>query len=304
MRWVVGPDDGRQVRHILASAGADADAVRDGRVFVGRRRVRDDRELVRSGDVVEIAPKRAAAVQGPRVIATTRDLVAVDKPAGVPTIADHTGSAHSLLRLVARSMGVAESALHPTSRLDRDVSGVVVFALTPQAARRLARARSAGRYERRYVAVAAGAPEPDRGTWDAPIGRAADPRLRAVGGREPIAASTRYRVCARASGGTALLAVEPVTGRTHQIRVHAAHAGAALLGDRAYGGSSRLVLPGGRVLDLRRIALHAARVVVPQDDSGAAVRARAPIPSDLAGIWSALGGQPDAWELAETCAVQ
>ena len=75
----------------------------------------------------------------------------------------------------------------------------------------------------------------------------------------------------------ALLAVEPQTGRTHQIRVHASHAGAPLLGDRDYGGAARVTLAGGRTVALARIALHAARVSVP-DAHGQPLVAAAPRP--------------------------
>jgi 23S rRNA-/tRNA-specific pseudouridylate synthase len=301
MRWIVGPADGCTVREVLARAHADPDAVHDGRVFVGLRRVRRDTERVRSGDVVDVAPRRRPAFQTVPVVAQTDDLVAVDKPAGVPTIADHAGAAHALIAIVAGLLRVDEAALHPTSRLDRDVSGVVVFALTAAAAHRLARARANGVYERRYVAIAAKAPADDRGTWAAPIGRAADPRRRAVDGRDAIAAATRYAVCARAPAGLAVLAISPVTGRTHQIRVHAAHAAAPLVGDRTYGGPQRLTLADGRVIEPRRIALHAARVIVP-DEQGRPWTARAPVPRELLDIWSALGGHSNAWELSLSCA--
>ncbi len=98
------------------------------------------------------------------------------------------------------------------------------------------------------------------------------------------------------------MAFGPATGRTHQIRVHAAHAGAPLLGDRAYGGRTRLTFATGRVLELRRIALHAARVVVP-DERGEPVVARAPVPPELVDVWEALGGDPGAWEVATSCAL-
>ncbi len=288
----------RTVADVLVRAGADERALEDGRVFVGRRRVRRGDEPVKDGEVVEIAPpqQEAAAV---RVIAQVDDLVAVDKPAGMPTIADHDGAAHALVAAIARALGIDAARLHPTSRLDRGVSGVVVFALTKAAAERLARARAAGAYERRYVAIATSAPVPESGTWDAPIGRARDPRLRSVGGRDPIAATTRYAVCGQ-TPRAAMLAVAPVTGRTHQIRVHASHAGAPLLGDRDYGGPARVTLPSGRVLEPRRVALHAARVVVP-GDRGATLVARAAIPAELEALWSALGGEAAAWELATSC---
>ena len=182
------------------------------------------------------------------------------------------------------------------------MSGVVVFTLTRGAAERLARARTEGAYERRYVAVVAKAPEAREGMWDAPVGRASDPRLRMVHGRDPVDARTRYQVVALAPRGEAMVAVAPVTGRTHQIRVHSAHAGAPILGDRAYGGPSRVTLPTGRVLEPGRIALHAARVVVPGED-GSPVLLASPIPTELRSLWSALGGEPAAWEVATSCAL-
>jgi 23S rRNA-/tRNA-specific pseudouridylate synthase len=303
MRWVVRPGDGTTVRDVLARSGVDVQAVRDGRVFVGRRRVRFDEEPVREGDELSVAVPRQAFAGRVRLLVREGDLVAADKPAGVPTIADHEGAAHSLVALVARETGLDPSRVHPTSRLDRDVSGVVFFALTKEAARRLAQARVEGRYERRYVGVASRFPGArEHGTWNAPIGRARDPRLRTVGGRDATHAETLYAVLARAAGGPALLAVRPLTGRTHQIRVHAAHAGAPLLGDRSYGGPARVTLPNGTVLETDRIALHAARVVVP-GERGVPLVATAPVPGSMRGLWSSLGGDDHAWEVAASCAL-
>jgi len=300
MRWIVRPGDGRTVREVLSRAGADGDALSDGRVFVGPRRVRRADEEVHAGDVLNVAGPVANGDRTVALLWSAGDLVAADKPAGIPTIPDHAGSAHALLVAVARALGVEATRLHATSRLDRDVSGVVVFTLTKGAAERLARARADGVYERRYVAMVAKAPESPSGTWDVPIGRAGDPRLRMARGRDPVDARTRYQVVALAPRGEAMLAVAPVTGRTHQIRVHAAHAGAPLIGDRAYGGPSRVTLPTGRVLEPGRVALHAARVVVPGED-GSRVLVTSPIPTELESLWSALGGDPAAWEVATSC---
>jgi 23S rRNA pseudouridine1911/1915/1917 synthase len=288
-----------EIREILARAEADVGAVRDGRVFVGRRRVRSLQEIVVAGDVLDVTPARDPVGRA-RVLLRSVDVVAVDKPAGVPTIADHGGGAHALVALVAEALGIDAARVHATSRLDRDVSGVVVFALSKTAAERLARARQEGRYERRYVAIAARSPQEEKGEWNAAIGRARQPRLRMVDGREPVTAVTRYAVCARSTSGAAMLAVAPVTGRTHQIRVHAAHAGAPLVGDAAYGGPARVTLATGRVLEPGRIALHAWRVVVP-DARGAPLVAIAPVPAELTSLWSALGGDPTAWELCASC---
>lgn len=286
---------------VLARALADPRALEEGRVFVGRKRARSASEPLRVGDVVEIAPPVAVAVAA-RILARARDVVAVDKSAGVPTIPDHGGAAHSLVATVARELGLDPARIHPTSRLDRDVSGVVVFALTPDAIARLADARAAGAYERRYVAVASRVPSVLRGSWNLPIGRGSDPRLRSVGGRNAAASETRYATAAIAPSGEALLSVIPITGRTHQIRVHAAHAGAPLLGDRSYGGPARITMSDGRVTELGRIALHAARVVVP-DSSGSPWVVEAPVPADFRRWWAALGGDDAAWDLCAACPV-
>jgi 23S rRNA pseudouridine1911/1915/1917 synthase len=302
-RYVVAGGTGRAVRDVLARAGADPRAVVEGRVFVGRKRVLRDDEPVREGDVVEIAAAVSLEQRPPiTVLERTDDLVAVDKPAGIPTIPDHSGAAHALITLAAGALGLDPSRLHATSRLDRDVSGVVVFALTRDAASRLSGARARGEYRRNYVAITARAPEPPTGVWSESIGRATDPRLRRIGGRDPAPALTRYCACGRAARGEAMLSVAPVTGRTHQIRVHAAHAGAPLLGDRAYGATPRIVLDSGQVLEPRRIALHALRIVVPAERPGSILSVVAPIPQELRDLWSALGGDASSWDVSATCA--
>ncbi|MBX3209169.1 MAG: RNA pseudouridine synthase [Labilithrix sp.] len=323
--WVVRPGDGRTVADIVRRAGEDATAVDEGRVFVGKKRATRGDAPVRAGDAVRIGPRRAAASsEGAPDVTILFDeggLVACVKPAGLPTVPDHAGSAHALVAVVARSLRRKTDELRVTSRLDRDVSGVVIFALDPAAEERLRAARAEGRYERRYLALAATGEHVlgDAGVWDAPIGRAADARLRAARGPDAKEAATRWRKIATAplasapgapptsdapsrDGGApprevvAMLAVDPVTGRTHQIRVHASDAGAPLVGDRDYGGPGRIVLTNGRILAPARVALHAARVVVPGERG--LVEARAPVPAELTETWRALGGDDEAWERA------
>jgi 23S rRNA pseudouridine1911/1915/1917 synthase len=298
--WVVRDGDGSTVDAVVALAGGDARALDEGRVFVGKsmdppqagrhahwRRARRG-DAVRAGDSVRVFPPGdpgAPAV----VLHEGGGLVAVDKPAGIPTIPDTRGAEGSLLVGAARALGVRPESLHPTSRLDRGVSGVVVFATTERARKQLQNARKSGRYARLYAALAARAPTPREGAWDASIGRARDPRKRAVGGRDAVPALTRYRVVGD-TPRAALLAVEPVTGRTHQIRLHASHAGAPLLGDRDYGGPRTLVLESGKVLALGRVGLHCARVAV-----DGVLDVRAPVPEELRAWWAALGGDEAAW---------
>jgi 23S rRNA pseudouridine1911/1915/1917 synthase len=272
-------------------------ALDDGRVFVGRRRARDRSERVSAGEAVTIRASREPAA-GARVLAERDGIVAAYKPATMATIPDQRGARGSLLAFAEDATG---ARLHATSRLDVGVSGVVVFAATDDARRRLADAREQGRYLRHYVAIACRAPDPPKGLWDAPIGRASDPRKRVARGRDAASAETAYAVVALAPSGGALLAVEPKTGRTHQIRVHASDAGAPLLGDVTYGGPARLTSPTGAVTALGRIALHAAWVEVP-DRRGALVRIDAEVPGDLRAIWRATGGDDAAWPSAlERC---
>ena len=293
-RWVVRAGDGDTVGAIvLRAAPADALALPEGRVFIGRRRALAAVEPVVVGDEVTIAEPSAGAADVATILARGAGWIAVDKPAGLPTIPDQGGASHALVTLAARALSLPPASLHATSRLDRDVSGVVVFALTPDAAARLRRLRDEHRYARRYLAIAARPPALPEGTWTAPIGRAKDPRLRAPSGRDAVEARTHFAVAAEAPPFT-LLALAPITGRTHQLRVHASHAGAPRLGDRASGGPARATLPGGRVLAFDRIALHAARVTL----DGVAIDS--PVPEKLRATWLALGGDDAAWEKALT----
>lgn len=285
-RWV--SRDRGPIEAIVRLAGGDEDAISEGRVFVGRERARAG--MVIDGGIEVVIQARPAASGAVEVLWRTADVVAVEKPAGIPTIPDHGGIAHSLLAATARAVGVDMSELHPTSRLDRDVSGVVLFASSRAGREALRRAREEGRYERRYVAIAAGRLSPASGEWDAPIGRVKNPRLRAVSGKDARPARTRYRTLEVARRAT-LLEVEPVTGRTHQIRVHVAAAGAPLLGDRDYGGPKRITLEGGRSKGLERIYLHCERVAV--ELGGERVVATAAVPAEFRELWAMLGGRDD-----------
>lgn len=286
-RWIVEADADGAIEAIVLRAGGDARAVSEGRVFIGRVRAKGG-EVVAAGTEVTLHDARET-LDEVRILHREDDFVAVDKPAGIPTIADHGGQAHALVALVAKTLGVPESTVHPTSRLDRGVSGVVLLALTAAGRDRLAAARTQGNYARRYVGIAAGVPSPEVGTWKEAIGRAKDPRKRMIGGRDATDAETRYRVVARAERAT-LLAMDPVTGRTHQLRVHASHAGAPLLGDRDYGGPTRWTLKSGKSVTLDRIALHCARVTIEGIEA-----ISSEIPEALRAWWVAAGGEDGAW---------
>lgn len=213
------------------------------------------------------------------IVHDDRHLLIVVKPAGIATTAP--GGKDSLTQRLEREHG----ALHPTSRLDAEVTGLVTFAKTREARERLLVARAEGRYHRGYLAIASREPPEREGTWDAPI--AIDPRdrtLRIAGrGERTQEARTTFLVREIARGRAALW-LTPHTGRTHQLRVHAAHAGLPLVGDVRYGGEKRIALDDGSIVTARRTMLHCAWLHLPDLE----LCARAP--DDMRTIWTRLGG--------------
>ncbi len=278
------------VGEVVASLGEDPrSAIAEGRVFVGRTRARSTSDRVRAGDEIEVHAARASvALPDPFVLHHEDGVLMVDKPAGMPTIPDQAGAAHSLLHAAARLLKLDPTRLHPTSRLDRDVSGVVTFATTDAAREALRESRELGRYDRLYVAIALGVPTFTSECWDAPLVPDRPPRVHRVappGATKALSAVSRA-IAVRTVGRFTLLALAPVTGRTHQLRVHAAAAGLPLVGDRAYGGPTRLTAPSGAVRAPGRIALHCARV----DIGGPQIhRSSSPIPRDLAELAAFVG---------------
>jgi 23S rRNA pseudouridine1911/1915/1917 synthase len=297
-RWTAQMEDAGSIERALRRWGVDPQAAHQGRVFVDRRRATGNTHLS-AGEVVEVFPPRDSAPSAQVSILAKRDgVVAVFKPAGIPTIPSQRGTEASVIAAVARMLGLGDpSRIHLSSRLDADVSGVLLAATTPRARESLRAAREAGLYQRHYVAISSAVPEPPNGVIDAPIGRAPDRRLRRVGGADAVDARTRYAVAASA-GGCALIAAEPVTGRTHQIRVHLAHAGAPLVGDPVYAPRRTVVLASGAVRDIRRIALHAAWVRVQIAPHREPWVVRAAVPTELEQLWRQLGGVDEDWPTA------
>jgi len=242
-----------------------------------------------------------------RILGEYRGLLFVDKPAGLQTEPD-ARTADTLLSRLATQIAEPVARLHALSRLDTGVSGVVTLGLSGEARRLVQGWREQGCFKRRYFALATGAPvapAASAGAWAESIGRAAG-SLRSINGRNPEAAHTDYAVAAsaRVAQGTPsalhLLALAPLTGRTHQLRVHAAAHGLPLLGDRAYGGVSRFTAPSGAVSALDRIALHAAWVELPLS---APLRIESPTPAFLLDVWAAFAGEAAAFAEARAIAL-
>lgn len=234
------------------------------------------------------------------VIHRDRDLLVVEKPSGLATTSPQGGDC--LARRVAALDPGAERC-HPSSRLDTDVTGVVVFARSSRGIDLVMRAREEGRYARRYVGLALPATEPASETtnpetarwrWDIGIDPRDPRKRRALEPGEHAErqqhAETDARVLARSALAVSLL-LRPITGRTHQLRVHATRAGMPLLGDVAYGGPRRLVSSDGRVLGCPRVALHCLVVVLPGGD-GSLRTFHAPLAPDLVALAQGAGLPP------------
>jgi len=226
------------------------------------------------------------------VIHRDAHMLVVNKPSGLPTTgADGSDCLVERVRLLDPDA----PKLHASSRLDAEVTGLVTFARTRHGNRTLMDARERGFYRRRYVALAQSAPQPAEGRWCWRIDvDPTEPRRRVAlasdtdTGRD---AETRYRTRV-AFARVAVLDLHPQTGRTHQLRVHAAQAACPLLGDRLYGGEVRFVAADGRVSRARRVMLHCAEVCVPNAEGGADLVLRAPAPDDMQALLDALA--PDA----------
>lgn len=228
------------------------------------------------------------------VVHRDRHLLVLFKPARLPTTHPSGGDC-----LVARAASIDPDAprLHVTSRLDAEVTGLVTFARTRLANAALRAARREHRYHRLYLALT------DRGGLETPAvwteAIAIDPNdpRRRVPSAAPSAKAARTRATQRATGGPlTLLELRPETGRTHQLRVHAAEHGLALFGDLHYGGNKRTVLPNGRVLTARRTMLHCAALDLPHVDGDGRLQLSCDPPRDFAKLWMGAGG--DAEELA------
>lgn len=296
-RWVVREGDGATVGEVIASSKLGSiEALREGRVFVGAQRVSAETLPVRVGDVVSVFDRRDDRGSDDQVvILDQRDgVIAAFKPAWLSTIADHHGVESTLLKHVATALSIDVDTLHATSRLDVGVSGVVLLATNAPARDRLALAREKGGYSRVYVAIASGLVGVDSVTWNDPIGRSSDPRLRKVRGKDAVPATTVMKRVATARA-CSLLRLEPGTGRTHQLRVHCAFHGHPLLGDIAYRGPTRITSSDGAVRRLDRISLHAWQVSTP-DARGASWVVRAPIPAEVRETWARVDGDASVWE--------
>jgi len=206
-------------------------------------------------------------------------VLAVNKPAGLPCHPDRPGSDSVLSRLAGRLRQEghcqAPVLLH---RLDVETSGVLLFALNDEGNRSLFRQFADRQMEKVYLAVTTGQP-PEEFQVHNRLGKGR--RGRTAGTEQPHGqeAITDFRVLNRGMGWS-LVEARPLTGRTHQIRVHLSEAGFPLLGDRLYGGPTSLGVDG-RMISPGRCLLHASQVSFRHPDDDREMTLEAPVPEDF-----------------------
>ena len=211
------------------------------------------------------------------------EAIVIDKPAGLPVDTPRAGGDSIEARIEELSLGFKRPPV-PMHRLDRDTSGCLLFARNPKARARFQQAFETGAVAKSYLAVVDGEIEGDEGLIDLPVAKVSSAAggwrmVVSEGGKE---AATRWRRLAEAEGQT-LIEFRPTTGRTHQIRIHAARGlGAAIVGDPVYSLPDDAEL-GKMTLPDSGMLLHAWRLVVPRDPKEA-IDVTAPVP-DRFGLW-------------------
>lgn len=205
-----------------------------------------------------------------RVLFIDGEAIILDKPAGLPVDRPRDGSESLEDMLGQLTFGFQRLPL-PVHRLDRDTSGCLLLARNPKAHKRFQQAFEAGAVTKRYVAILDGVPEEATGLIDIPLAKTStvETGWRMRGDAAGKAARTRWKIIETGTGrneGRALVAFYPETGRTHQIRVHAAEGlGLPIMGDPVYGTGGPAVM------------LHAAGLTIPREGKPD-VHAEAPLP--------------------------
>jgi len=224
-----------------------------------------------------------------RILYRDEDLIAIDKPSGL-AVQGGTGTKRHLDAMLDGLRFDAAERPRLVHRLDRDTSGVLLLARSAAAARKLGELFKSRETEKIYWALVAGMPDAPEGIIDLPLakqpGRGGERvRVDAEAGQRAI---SRYHVVDHAGSKVSWLELKPVTGRTHQLRVHCATIGCPILGDGKYGGSAAFATG----IDLaKRVHLHARSISLPARN-GKRLVIEAPLPPELVESWHAFGFDP------------
>ena len=247
--------------------------IESGAVYLEGRRCRTASKFVLAGAAISIEdgppPPNERAVEV-RVLWEGEGILALDKAAGVPFAPTRSTVQGTLLHALARKLGRPINQLHPIHRLDAPTSGVVLVALDAPAGAFLSQALQDGRIQKTYLAWVAGVPVPAEGEWSWPLTEVqGDGRVHIEPTGRP--SLSRYKLIEQRTDSS-LLELQPITGRTHQLRAHCAHAGHPILGDKTYHGP----------LTAKRALLHAWKIVLPLPGGGE-ISLEAPAPGDMKG---------------------
>jgi 23S rRNA pseudouridine955/2504/2580 synthase len=278
--------------------------IRKGAVRVDGKRADMDTRLAAGQDIrippVEVKTKtkkeyvpndRDRALLDSITIYDDGDIIAFNKPSG---LASQGGGGvewqiDEMLVMLADRKGRRPMLIH---RLDRDTSGVLLCARSPSAIRNLGRSMMGRQAMKIYWALTIPAPEVNDGLIRAPLAKATGPlkdRMIISEGPDAKHAATDYKVIERAMNKAAFVAFRPQTGRTHQIRVHAADVlGCPLIGDDKYGGADARISDDLHMAD--RLHLHARRLRIPHPTlQNKMLDITAPLPPELEKSWKSLG---------------
>ncbi len=272
--------------------------VRTGQVRIDGRRARPETRL-QAGQEVRLPPSHPAAAKRPlprrvsdrdradiaaSVLYRDDDLIAINKPAGL-AVQGGTGQRRHLDAMLGALQADDPRPPRLVHRLDKDTSGVLLLARTDLAARRLTASFRGRDVTKLYWALVKGVPRPTAGRINLPVTKTPGPggdRVRSGAGGQP--AVTDYAVIETAARRLAWLALQPHTGRTHQLRVHCQSLGTPIVGDRKYGGPDAVVdgLAAGLHLHARRLALRHPR-------TGKPLEVAAPLTGHMAASCAFLG---------------
>lgn len=210
--------------------------------------------------LTEEAPEYPAEAGKLTVLYEDDFLLAVDKPSGMlihPSQNRNTGTLANYVQGYYQARGIA-AAFHPLTRLDRDTFGIVLIAKNAHIHALLQQSRP----QKCYRARTFGGPEEDSGIIDAPIARKDFPSLLREIRPDGKPSLTRYRVLER-QAESCLMELEPVTGRTHQLRVHCAYAGCPILGDPQYGSPESMAYSASLGLSTQALCAKSLRFCHP-----------------------------------------
>ncbi|HMA14938.1 MAG: RluA family pseudouridine synthase [Bacteroidota bacterium] len=244
-----------------------------------------------------VSAKDAAALQA-AVLYRDDNLIALDKPAGLAVQGGSGQRRHLDGMLEALRFG-ADERPRLVHRLDRDTAGVLLLARNAPTARALTAAFRGKDMQKVYWALVAGVPAEGRGLIDLPLAKQLQGRGEAVAGDEDgKPARTLYQLVQSHGQVASWLVLLPLTGRTHQLRVHCAALGTPIVGDGKYGGRDAFPALARRAPAPKMLHLLARELTLTDPEAGTTLRVTAPLPPHMAATWAALGFEEEEGEAA------